>query len=133
MKKLFIAILLLAGTANATSMARYERWTCSFPAKNSAGIGVNVNIVTDVLTSNVANVTLYAVCTMCRIEPITFTAVRTAVVGIAGTELFFNNSQTKFEVNVHASQFNKQTRVSPAILTRANQQSQNGNCTLSLR
>ena len=68
--KMLLSVLLIAGIASATSLQRYETWTCRFPNKvvNGPIEGQEARINFDVITGK-GTATLYPVCRVCMIKP----------------------------------------------------------------
>lgn len=69
--KMVLSILFLAAMSSATSIKRYDVWSCTFPnTKSSASVirGTAVQINFDIMTGQ-GTAVMYPICPACRVVP----------------------------------------------------------------
>lgn len=67
--KMVLAIILMVGTASATSIRLYDRWSCTFGVKTSGPItGTAVNIEYNLSTGK-GKAIMYPICRACMVQP----------------------------------------------------------------
>ena len=102
--KIVLSLLLVAGLVSATSIKRFDRWSCNFPNRPATGIvkGTLADLEYD-FGFNQGKALIYPDCPVCHVMPREISVQRTG----GRNSILFNNNKEGVNIVINWSAYNK--------------------------